>query len=129
MSYLETRKDTFCGELVENDRRVKRLLHELKIMDDTTPGYWSRMSRYNDKLQRFNETKVEVWSGLCILACEYEPIVPNREETQKLNPNQIELAQEQEFTDMYREIKVHESKEPSNPVSIRIWTQTTKSII
>ena len=98
-------------------------------MDDTTPGYWSRMSSYNDKLQRFIQHIVERWSGLYILACEYELVVPDRDEKQKLNPNPINLVQEQEFTDMYSERKVYESKEPTNPVSIRRWKQKTKSII
>ena len=87
------------------------------------------MSRYKDKLQIFNETRVELWSGLYILNSEYETIVPDRDETQKLNPNLIKLVQEQEFIDMYRERKVHEIKEPTNPFSIRIWKQKTKSII
>ena len=98
-------------------------------MDDTTPGYWSRLLRYNDQLQIFNEARVELWSGLYILACEYEPIVPDKDELGKLKPDLIKLVQEQEFIDMYRERKVYESKEPTNPVSIRIWKQKSKSII
>ena len=110
MPYLETRKDTFCEEFVENDLRVKRLLHELKALGDKTPGYWSRILWHSDKLQIFNETRVELWKGLYGLGREYEPIVPDKDETQKLNPNLIKVVQEQEFIDMYRERKVYESK-------------------